>query len=112
MRIERWYWLGVFCIISFAIHVGIVMKSRAFTVELPAQKISEIEVMLPPPEEKKAEPDKPPAPKARAEAKHSSEQKRTDKPDGKRPMLVAKNDVRPVPVPPKSKPIPEDRPAE
>ncbi len=110
MRIERWYWLGVFCVISFAIHVGMMMESRAFTVVPPLQKVTEIEVMLPPPEEKKAEPAKPPAPKPKSETKHSSERK-TDKPDGKRPMQVAKNDVRLVPIPRKSEPVRENRPA-
>src|SRR5438270_9978572 len=71
MRIERWYWLLVFCCISFIIHVGMVMRSRAFTLRVPEPtKPTEIEVALEPPapekpkEAPKPKKDTPPKPKA------------------------------------------------
>ena len=30
IRIERWYWLGVFCLISLGLHVGLALRSPAF----------------------------------------------------------------------------------
>ena len=30
MRIERWYWLGAFCVASFMVHLVLVMSSRSF----------------------------------------------------------------------------------
>src|SRR5258706_11520199 len=70
MRIERWYWLLVFCCISFIIHVGMVMRSRAFTLRVPEPtKPTEIEVALEPPapeklkEAPKPKKDAPPKPK-------------------------------------------------
>ena len=67
MRIERWYWLGVFCVISLALHVGLAIESPAFYKAPRITKTPEIEVTLLPPEpavEKKVEPPvTPPAPK-------------------------------------------------
>src|SRR5258708_12249146 len=70
MRIERWYWLLVFCCISFIIHIGMVMRSRAFTLRVPEPtKPTEIEVALEPPapekpkEAPKPKKDTPPKPK-------------------------------------------------
>src|SRR4051794_1851366 len=66
MRIERWYWLGVFCIISLALHAGLALESPAFYKAPVVKKAPEIEVTLLPPEppavEKKVEPP-PPQPK-------------------------------------------------
>ena len=52
MRIERWYWLGVFCLISLGIHLGIALRSPAFYSAPRLEKPTEIEVALeaPPPE--------------------------------------------------------------
>src|SRR5689334_21044156 len=64
MRIERWYWLGYFCVLSFLIHIGLVLKSRAFTINVPeGQKAGEIEVALQPPDPVK--PKEPPKPKVK-----------------------------------------------
>src|SRR4051812_12364666 len=64
MRIERWYWLGYFCVLSFLIHIGLVLKSRAFTMTVPeVQKAGEIEVALQPPDPVK--PKEPPKPKVK-----------------------------------------------
>lgn len=64
MRIERWYWLGVFCVISLALHIGLAIESPAFYKAPVVKKPAEIEVTLLPPEppavEKKIAP---PAPK-------------------------------------------------
>jgi len=57
MRIERWYWLGYFCAISFIIHIGLVLKSRAFTMNVPqGERAQEIEVALAPLEAEKPKP--------------------------------------------------------
>lgn len=57
MRIERWYWLGYFCAISFVIHIGLVLKSRAFTINVPqGERAQEIEVALSPLEAEKPKP--------------------------------------------------------
>jgi hypothetical protein len=68
MRIERWYWLIVFGVVSLAIHVGVVLKSRAFYAPPIIPKLTEIEVALEPlKEEPPKEPVKqpePPKPKA------------------------------------------------
>ena len=62
MRIERWYWLGYFCVLSLLIHVGLVLRSRAFTMTVPeGQRPGEIEVALQAPEPEK--PKEPPKPK-------------------------------------------------
>src|SRR5438445_7390405 len=52
IRIERWYWLGVFCLISLGIHVGLALRSPAFYSSPRLEKPTEIEVALeaPPPE--------------------------------------------------------------
>lgn len=68
MRIERWYWLGLFCVISLALHIGLAIESPGFYEPPVLTKPSEIEVTLLPPEppavEKKVEPPKPlPQPK-------------------------------------------------
>ena len=55
MRIERWYWLGIFCLISLLLHIGVVAKSRhLYTVSL--QKPVEIEIQLAPPDKPLAAP--------------------------------------------------------
>lgn len=64
MRIERWYWLIVFCIISTGIHLGLVYKSKRFYNLPPAPKQTEIEVALEPLSEPPApKPVEPPKPK-------------------------------------------------
>ena len=50
MRIERWYWLVGFCMLSLAIHIGIVNSSRSFANPLPVKPVQEIEVALQPAE--------------------------------------------------------------
>jgi uncharacterized protein YegL len=69
MRIERWWWLPVFCLVSLAIHIGIGFNSRTFVRQIPPPpRTVEIEVALEPlpaePEPKRmprSEPE-PPAP--------------------------------------------------
>ncbi len=68
MRIERWYWLGLFCVVSLALHIGLALESPGFYTQPSLIKPAEIEVTLLPPEtpavENKVEPPKPiPTPK-------------------------------------------------
>src|SRR2546421_6480091 len=46
IRIERWYWLGVFCLISLGLHVGLALRSPAFYHSPRLEKPTEIEVSL------------------------------------------------------------------
>lgn len=65
MRIERWYWLPIFCAVSLVIHIWAALTSPTLAARLPDAKTPEIEVALmplpepPKPVEKKPEP-KPP----------------------------------------------------
>ncbi len=61
MRIERWYWLAGFCMLSLAIHIGIVSSSRTFANPLPAKPTQEIEVALQPAEPATPKPTPPAA---------------------------------------------------
>jgi hypothetical protein len=63
MRIERWWWLAIFCIVSFGIHLGVVSRSRSFGSFTPPPKPVEIEVAL----------EAPPEPKPAAQRAKSSE---------------------------------------
>jgi hypothetical protein len=84
MRIERWYWLIAFCMVSLCIHLGLVYRSRAFAISAPYPVLHELEVALqplpepkpapkpelkpkPPTPEPKAKPERRPAALARAE---------------------------------------------
>src|SRR5437899_7209083 len=130
MRIERWYWLLVFCCISFIIHIGMVMRSRAFVLRVPeATKPTEIEVALEPPAlEKPKEAPKPkkdpPTPKPKAEPKREKIKEpanlapRRSKPvrvaSVKRtePIRIARNTVKPEPATTRErveKPVPTPR---
>src|SRR2546430_186833 len=115
MRIERWYWLGVFCLVSFLIHAGIAWKSPGLGQPAPAPKQAEIEVaLLAPPEEAKPVPKPPPpTPKPKPAAKHSPEPPTRHKPDSRPPTEVVKRSVKPAPVKivRRMEPIDEDRPA-
>ena len=57
MRIERWYWLPLFCAISLAVHLGFVLKTRlALAVHvLPGPTEIEVALQAPPPEPPKPE---------------------------------------------------------
>ena len=59
MRIERWYWLPLFCLVSLCLHLGMVYNSRHFTLPEPPPKATEMEVTLEPPTERAPEPKKP-----------------------------------------------------
>src|SRR5437764_1454470 len=70
MRIERWYWLPVFCTISLLVHIGLVLKSRSFASTVPIQPTVNLEVELQPLEQPKLEPKKePPKPPVTPEPK-------------------------------------------
>jgi hypothetical protein len=65
MRIERWYWLPIFCAVSLFVHIVAVRLSPSLASQLPNPKTAEIEVSLaphpePPKPEQKKEPPKPP----------------------------------------------------
>lgn len=69
MRIERWWWLGLFLVVSAGIHVLVGLKSPTFQTPVPPARTTEIEVALepiredPPKQEKpKPEPKPKPAP--------------------------------------------------
>lgn len=60
MRIERWYWLVVFCLVSLSIHALLGLSSRAYTFHYPVLAAqNEIEVTLTPGKEKKPAPPLP-----------------------------------------------------
>jgi len=48
MRIERWWWLGLFCLVSLGIHLGLVERFRSFAMPVPPPPPAEIEVSLQP----------------------------------------------------------------
>src|SRR5205085_204941 len=75
MRIERWYWLGVFCLVSFLIHLGVVWNSPGLGLPAPPPKPAEIEVALQAPAEeaKPAPKPPPPTPKPKISEKHNPE---------------------------------------
>src|SRR5437764_235544 len=110
MRIERWYWLGYFCVLSLLIHVGLVLRSRAFTMTVPeGQRPGEIEVALQAPEPEK--PKEPPKPKPKLIVHEKKVRLKEDKrpereprarvrqahrvPREKSPIRIAKNNERP-----------------
>src|SRR5437667_8785710 len=100
MRIESWYWLGVFCLVSFLIHLGIAWNSPGLGLPAPPPKPAEIEVALQAPaEEAKPVPKPPPsAPKPKLASKHSPELPTRQKPDSRPPTEVAKRSLKPAPV--------------
>ena len=55
MRAERWYWLIAFCVVSFAVHVGIAWKGPGYALPSAAVREPEIVVSL--------QPESAPAPK-------------------------------------------------
>lgn len=116
MRIERWYWLPIFCVISLAIHYGLVVYGPGLgAANIPNVKpVENLEVALVPLEEpKKPEPKKePPKPKLAPEPKQDRNKEEThikapperhvarakpdravpfDKAVTKRPQVIARN---------------------
>ena len=75
MRVERWYWLIAFCIVSFLVHVGIVAEGPRFGVPTPHARDAEIVVSLQPDHDPVPKPDvkqaSPPTPVSHPEAKAS-----------------------------------------
>jgi hypothetical protein len=108
MRIERWYWLIVFCFVSFMLHLGLVWKSRTFAAIPPFQKPTEIEVALQPLEEKKEPPapkKAPEKPKPAPEPLLKPEKKHDAQPPAARKLAMMPAPVvavRPVPESPKA----------
>lgn len=65
MRIERWYFLIVFCCVSLLIHAGVAWRSERFHLDFPVIHTGEIEVALeapPEPEPQIKEEEKQPEP--------------------------------------------------
>src|SRR5437763_439329 len=98
MRIERWWWLWIFCFVSVVCHGVAAFLSPRFPTEAPPLPPTEIEVALEPeqplppkPEPKKEEPK----PKEEAKAKPVSEPKRAV------PFTAR---AKPAPAPPREKP--------
>ncbi len=60
MRVERWYWLIVFCVVSLLIHGGILYNSRNFHSGIKLDAPQMVEVTLAPPDEAVAPPMKEP----------------------------------------------------
>jgi hypothetical protein len=93
MRIDRWYWLLGFIIVSASLHGIVVNYSRTLGEAIPPPPPTEMEVTLAPPEaplpeEKKTEPEKPkPEPKKPPAKKEGDTEKKLPKPV----MKVAKN---------------------
>lgn len=84
MRIERWYFLIVFCCVSLLIHAGVAWRSERFRMEFPFVPQGEIEVALEAPPE--------PAPKPQEE-----EKKPEPKPEVK---PIINKEIPPAPVAP------------
>src|SRR2546425_4675141 len=100
MRIERWYWLGVFCLVSFLIHLGVVWNSPGLGLPAPPPKPAEIEVALQAPAEeaKPALKPPPPTPKPKISAKHSPEPPTHHTPNSRLPTEVVKRNVKPAAI--------------
>ncbi|MCW3098696.1 MAG: Vault protein inter-alpha-trypsin domain protein [Chthonomonadaceae bacterium] len=76
MRVERWYWLIAFCVVSFFVHIGIVAEGPGFGMPTPHPRDAEIIVSLQPEHDPAAKPDvksaAPPTPIPHPEAKTPS----------------------------------------
>lgn len=76
MRVERWYWLIAFCVVSFLVHIGIVAEGPRFGTPAPRVRDAEIVVSLQPDHDPAAKPDvkpdSPPKPVPHPEAKNPS----------------------------------------
>jgi VWA domain-containing protein len=119
MRIERWWWLGVFCIVSLCIHVTVGFKSGRLGLRPPDLRSTEIEVALEPWRPPKAEVKPEPKPKPKPEVKPKPEpkpkrvEKRAEpkfKPEPKLKPIVPKRVLvakRTDPVPPAHEMKPE-----
>jgi len=91
MRIERWYWLAVFCLVSLGIHLGLVYKSRSFgTTPLPPRP-AEIEVALEPLPQPKPLPEREPPPRKLPEPKPKTPQRHP------LPARIASPRTQPIP---------------
>src|SRR5262245_59279067 len=111
MRIERWYWLGYFCALSLAIHIGLVLKSQRFTLDPIPPKANEIEVALLPPEPEQAKPApkiEPPKPQAKPTPKPARSAKDVQHDRKLLDRVLKTADNRPA-QPVILKPIPQDR---
>ncbi len=110
MRVERWYWLVAFCLVSLGVHMGMTRFGPGFVLPKPNEKPQEMEVTLQPiPEpEKKPEP-KPlpnPAPKPVVKLTPKLSPKVTPKVVvGRRMAAVVKPAPRPVMVARKTEPV-------
>jgi hypothetical protein len=64
MRVERWYWLIAFCVVSFLIHLGLVAEGPQYGIPIPKAQEGEIVVSLQPEREAAPKPEviKPPTP--------------------------------------------------
>ena len=57
IRTERWYGLIAFCVLSLAMHIGMVMRSRAFNIRIDTPSVNEIEVALDAPSQQSVQPE-------------------------------------------------------
>jgi hypothetical protein len=96
MRIERWWWLAIFCVVSLGIHVAVAYRSRTFGVPV-FPKPTEIEVALEPLPEPKPEPpkEKKPEPKPKLPPPPKPKELKPERKLSPVDRLVAKLRVRP-----------------
>ncbi|MEP6754998.1 MAG: hypothetical protein ABJA67_05825, partial [Chthonomonadales bacterium] len=105
MRLERWYWLAGFCMLSLCIHLAIGFSSRTFALPTPPNSIHEIEIAL--------QPEAPPKPEPRPIPKAVKPPVIAKKPIIHAPVKVKSNRVAatknlaPAPVQPTIKPDPK-----
>ena len=46
MRVERWYWLAAFCLLSFCVHLAMTRIGPAYVLPKANEKPQEMEVAL------------------------------------------------------------------
>src|SRR5437016_5349697 len=115
MRLERWYFLILFCVISLGIHVEVAFHSPPIHADVKPIPPTEIEVALQPltelakppetpkksPEQPRPETKQPPKSSAPEKALHSHISEKNSKTDELKPAL---------PIPVKALTTPEPRP--
>ncbi len=107
MRVERWYWLVAFCLVSFCVHLGMTRFGPAYGLPAAAEKSPEIVVALQPmPEPEKKKPEPKPLPKPKPVVKLTPQPQPTPKVVlGKRMTAAVKPTPRPVVVARKTEPV-------
>ena len=106
MRVERWYWLAAFCLVSLGVHIGMTRIGPAYNLPKANEKPQEMEVALQPIPEPEKKPEPKPLPKPKPLVKLLPKPQPARKVTlGRRMVAAVKPTPRPIVVARKTEPM-------